>query len=61
MPSFDFINFIQRQVWGAVTADQYVEQWKKEAEEWEKKIKMNEEHLKKLESAKEPYIDGKLL
>ena len=59
--SFDIINFTQRQVWGAATADQYVVQWKEKAEEWDKKIKMSEEHLKKLEIAKEQYIDGMLI
>ena len=55
------MTFIQRQAWGAAAAEQYVEQWKKEAEEWDRKVKMNEKHLKKLEFAKEPYIDGKLI
>lgn len=36
-------------------------QWKEKAEEWDKKIKMSEEHLKKLEIAKEQYIDGMLI
>ena len=55
------INFMQRQVWGAATAEQYVEQWKEKAEEWDRIIKMNEEHLKKLEFAKEQYLNGKLM
>jgi hypothetical protein len=55
------LSITQRQVWGAATAEQYVEQWKEKAEEWDKKIKMSEEHLKKLEIVKAQYIDGKLI
>ena len=54
------MSFLQRKIWGAAGAEQYVDQWKKQAEEWDRKIEMNEEHLKKLESVKQPYIDGRL-
>ena len=39
-----------------------IQRWKKEAEEWEGKVKRNEEHLKKLESVKKKreLIEGEL-
>ena len=46
---------MQEKVWGTVGAESYIQRYKKEAEEWEDKVKKNEEVVKKLEKKREQY------
>ena len=48
-------HFVQKKVQGAVGAEDYIQVWKKLAEEWEDKVKKNEEIVKKLEKKREQY------
>ena len=48
-------HFVQDKVRGAVWAESTIQHRKKEAEEWEDKVKKNEEVVKKLEKKREQY------
>ena len=51
-------HFVQEKVLGTVGdvwAESKIQQYKKEAEEWEDKVKKNEEVVNKLEKKKEQY------
>ena len=48
-------HFVQRKVQGDVVAESGIQRYKKEAEEWEDKVKKNEEVVKKLEKKREQY------
>ena len=48
-------HFVQGKVQGAVGVESYIQRYKKEAEEWEDKVKKNEEVVKKLEKKREQY------
>ena len=46
---------MQRKVRGAVGAESNIQRYKKSAEEWEDKVKKNEEVVNKLEKKREQY------
>ena len=46
---------MQQKVLGAVGAESYIGHYKKKAEEWEDKVKKNEEVVNKLEKKREQY------
>ena len=48
-------HFVQLKVQGAVGAESTIQRYKKEAEEWEDKVKKNEEVVNKLEKKREQY------
>ena len=47
-------------VFGVLMAEGYIQRWKKEAEEWEDKVKKNEGVVKELEKKREHY-EGELV
>ena len=48
-------HFVQEKVQGDVGAESDIQRYKKLAEEWEDKVKKNEEVVNKLEKKKEQY------
>ena len=48
-------HFVQYKVRGIVEVEGLIQQYKKEAEEWEDKVKKNEEVVNKLEKKREQY------
>ena len=56
----DVFHFVQRMVEGDVWAEGHIQRWKKVTEEWEYKVKKNEEVIKKLEKKREHY-EGELV
>ena len=48
-------SIVQKKVQGDVGVQSWIQCHKKEAEEWEDKVKKNEEFVKKLEKKKEQY------
>ena len=48
-------HFVQHKVKGDVRAESEIRHYKKLAEEWEDKVKKNEEVIKKLEKKREQY------
>ena len=48
-------HFVQQKVWGDVWEEGDIQRYKKEAKEWEDKVKKNEEVVKKLEKKREQY------
>ena len=56
----DVFHFVQEKVRGAVGVEGIIQLWKKTAEEYEDKVKKNEEVVKKLEKKREHY-EGELV
>ena len=48
-------HFVQEKVLGDVGAESDIQHYKNKAEEWEDKVKKNEEVVKKLEKKREQY------
>ena len=48
-------HFVQLKVRGAVGVEGNIQQYKKSVEEWEDKVKKNEEVVNKLEKKREQY------
>ena len=49
-------HFVQRKVWGDAGAEGYIQRWKKEAEEWEDKVKKNQEAITIIVKRREQYV-----
>ena len=53
-------HFVQKRAWGYVWEKDEIQKWKKEAKEWDEKVKKNEKAIKQFKEKKEEQYEGEL-